>query len=157
MDEKERRRIEREARRAWSQLREQFHMDEPDWAPLEKALPLKWCAGFMYMGRTGGIHLYKHGFTRHYLNLDSEGNAYRYLPSSDKYVPMNLFEAIEEAFEGIERLGVERSSPYDDEARRRKHEALAEAGWSLISVGPEDDTPPPKRTQARRRRRNKRT
>jgi hypothetical protein len=141
MDENERRRLEENLVKEWDKLRDQFHMDDPVWGPLEKALPYKWCGAFMYMGRTEGVHMYKHGFTRHYLNLDDDGNAYRYLPGSNKYVPMNRFEAIENAFEGLALMGIDRSTPYDDAAVRRRHKAIEESGMSLISLGKRDETP----------------
>jgi hypothetical protein len=153
MDENERRRLEENLVKEWDKLREQFHMDDPVWDPLEKALPYKWCGGFMYMGRTNGIHMYKHGFTRHYLNLDDDGNAYRYLPGSERYVPMNRFEAIENAFEGLALMGIDRSTPYDDAAVRRRHKAIEDSGMSLISLGKRDETP----DGSARRRPRKRT
>jgi hypothetical protein len=117
-----------------------YRVENPNWEPLEKVMPLKWCSGFMWMGQTNGIHLYKHGFTRHYLNLDEQGNAYRYLGTKDRYVPMDLDDAIAMVFEGLETIRVSRSTPYDDEAVRRKHEALAEVGWTTINVSPEGVT-----------------
>ena len=153
MDENARRELEEKLQAEWGKLSEEFHMDDPVWEPLQEALPYKWCGGFMYMGRVDGIHLYKHGFTRHYLNLDGEGNAYRYLPGSDRYVPMNRFEAIENAFEGLALMGIDRSAPYDDAARRRRHKAMADSGMSLISLGPRGTTP----RRSRRRRPRKQT
>src|ERR687891_1709909 len=153
MDENERRNLEEKLQAEWDKLREEFHMDDPVWEPLERALPYKWCGGFMYMGRVDGVHLYKNGFTRHYLNLDDEGNAYRYLPGSERYVPMNRFEAIEDAFEGLALMGIDRSAPYDDAARRLRHKAMADSGMSLISLGPPGTTP----GRSRRRRPRKQT
>ena len=145
MDENERRKLTEKLQKEWDKLREQFYIDDPVWTPLEKALPRKWCGAFMYMGRVDGIHMYKHGFTRHYLNLDDDGNAYRYLPGSNRYVPMSRFEAIENAFEGLALMGIDRSAPYDDTAVDRRHKAIEESGMSLISLGHEkenrNDTP----------------
>jgi hypothetical protein len=64
---------------------------EPDWAPLEQLcrlcraspkLPPLDPGEFMYMGRVGAarrppIHLYKHVYSRRYLNLDDAGHAFR--------------------------------------------------------------------------------
>ena len=36
------------------------------------------CESFMFMGRTGEIYLYKHIHTRRYLNLDTQGQCFRY-------------------------------------------------------------------------------
>jgi hypothetical protein len=52
---------------------------EPDWKPLEEKLKPAQCAGFMLMGRLNGVNLYKHGLSRHHLNLGDDGRAYRYL------------------------------------------------------------------------------
>ncbi len=92
---------------------------DPDWEPLERALPIEHCAGFMWMGRDGdGINAYKQGITRRYLHLslDRENRvcAHRYV--GDGYAETSLQEAIDEAFEGIEKApGV---NP-DDPAPRR--------------------------------------
>ena len=158
MNENERRKLEENLLKEWDKLREEFHMDDPVWEPLEKALPKKWCGGFMYMGRVDGVHMYKHGFTRHYLNLDDEGNAHRFLPESERYVPMNRFEAIENVFEGLALMGIDRATPYDDAGVRRRHKAIEDSGMSLISLGSPDAPPSgPAPRGATRRRTHKRT
>lgn len=54
-------------------------VDEPNWKPLESVLPRFACEEFMYMGRCGDIHLYKHYFSRRYLNNSSDAeHFYRY-------------------------------------------------------------------------------
>ncbi len=110
--------------------------DEVDWAPREKVLPLEWCAGFMFMGYWGDVRLYKHGFTRYYLNLDSKCRAYAYI--GERYVRSNLESAIESVFEGLEEMSETRASAFDDGAIRRRHAALAEAGWTVVSLGLEE-------------------
>ena len=117
---------------------ESFQPDRPDWEPLEKALPLEQCAGFMFMGIDRGIRMYKHGFTRHYLLLDADANAYLYVDRTRSYVPVPLDDAIERVFEGLEEVGVTREDPFDDAARERRLKALAEAGWHVVSVDPSD-------------------
>ena len=119
----------------------------PNWGPLEMVLPLKWCAGFMWMVELSpyieslrtrrNIHLYKHGFTRHYLNLDEAGRAYRYLGSTNRYEPMDINEAIEAVFEGLEWMRQSRESIYDEEAVRIRDEQLSAAGWTIIRTTPE--------------------
>jgi hypothetical protein len=47
----------------------QIVVGEPNWAPLEAALPAAELENFMYMGSAGEIELYKHRFTRGYLNI----------------------------------------------------------------------------------------
>jgi len=157
MDEKERRKLAERLGKEWDKLREQFRMDDPVWGPLEKVLPYKWCGAFMYMGRTRGIHLYKHGFTRRYLNIDDDGSTYRYLPGSGRYVAMNRFEAVESVFEGLAEMGIDRAAPYDDEARRRRQKAMEDAGMSLISLGPRDGSRSNSKRQGSRKRTQKRS
>lgn len=54
---------------------------DPNWAPLEKRLPLDDCGDWMWMSRvvrgSRVIEQYKHSTTRGYLNLDQDGNAWR--------------------------------------------------------------------------------
>jgi tryptophan-rich sensory protein len=45
----------------WAELLRAHGAHEPDWGPLKKVLPLKWCAGFMFMGYSGHVRMYKHG------------------------------------------------------------------------------------------------
>lgn len=120
----------------WEDTFKDYRFEDPNWEPLEKVMPIEWCGAFMWMAETRGIHLYKHGFTRHYLNLDEDGNAYRFVSGSELYVPMDLGEAIEAVFEGLEWMRRSRSSPYDDDAVKEKHEALAKAGWTTVNLSP---------------------
>jgi hypothetical protein len=120
---------------------------ERDWAPLERVLPHEHCVGFMWMGWETGpdgrpIAEYKHGITRRYLHLDEDVNAYRYVPALDSYgsyvrIPLEL--AIEEVFEGLERMhGVNaddpRATPYDDAFRRARDDALRRAGFTVVRL-----------------------
>lgn len=53
---------------------------EPNWAPLEAVMPFAELENFMYMGNAGEIELYKHRFTRCYLNISSDAQRfYQYL------------------------------------------------------------------------------
>ncbi|MCZ6663417.1 MAG: hypothetical protein O6951_10920 [Actinobacteria bacterium] len=118
--------------------------DEPDWKPLSRLLSYSWCGGFMWMNRVeqddATIELYKHGITRHYLNLDRQGRAYAYTGSDYVQIPMNL--AIERVFEGLEDMGHTRETDYDDEFVAAKYKALREAGWIVVSVGSPDSAEP---------------
>jgi hypothetical protein len=67
----------------------------PVWEPLQAAVGSK-CREFMWMGRTGKVILYKHIWTRRYLNLDTDGNAYRF--TGEGYEPLPLEEAINHVF-----------------------------------------------------------
>jgi hypothetical protein len=113
--------------------------DDPNWKPLEEVLPAEWCGGFMWMNRVVDngvvIELYKHGITRHYLNLDARGGAHRWTGSG--YEPMSLEEAIDYAFDGIEETGWDRTTVYDDDVKAEKYRALREAGWTVITTSPQ--------------------
>ena len=67
---------------------------EPNWAPLEHVLPPEERMDFMYMGRVGEIELYKHRWTRRYLNIGSDCRSfYRY--SDGKYVEVERSVALD--------------------------------------------------------------
>ena len=67
---------------------------EPNWAPLERAVPATELENFMYMGRVGEIVLYKHRITRRYLNIGQNSERfYRYL--SGEYVEISRAAALE--------------------------------------------------------------
>jgi hypothetical protein len=67
---------------------------EPNWAPLERAVPATELENFMYMGCAGEIELYKHRFTRRYLNIRQNSERfYRYL--NGDYVEISRAAALE--------------------------------------------------------------
>jgi len=67
---------------------------EPNWVPLELVVPACELENFMYMGRAGEIELYKHRFTRRYLNIERNSHKfYRYLDG--KYVEITRAAALE--------------------------------------------------------------
>jgi hypothetical protein len=67
---------------------------EPNWAPLERAVPATELENFMYMGRAGEIELYKHRITRRYLNIGrSSQKFYRCLDG--KYVEITRAAALD--------------------------------------------------------------
>lgn len=70
---------------------------EPNWRPLEMALTEGDCEDFMYMGRTGEIELFKHRWTRRYLNISSDGQQF-YRSIGDSYIEISRAEAIEHVF-----------------------------------------------------------
>jgi hypothetical protein len=76
----------------------------PLWDPLLKVLPEKTVAQFMFMGEVlceSGTHifLYKHIWSRRYINLDRQGRAYQFRASEQgsHYVPVELSGAIRRA------------------------------------------------------------
>jgi hypothetical protein len=74
-----------------------INADEPNWEPLERALPFHQCSDFMYMGRASEIELYKHYMTRRYLNIARDSQTfYRY--SEGKYVEVSQAEALDHVY-----------------------------------------------------------
>jgi hypothetical protein len=70
---------------------------EPNWAPLESVLPACELENFMYMGRAGEIELYKHRFTRRYLNIERDSSRfYQYVDGG--YVEITRAAALEHVF-----------------------------------------------------------
>ena len=47
-----------------------IEVGEPDWRPLERALPSEYCEDFMYIAHVGDIVLYKHRITRLWLKSE---------------------------------------------------------------------------------------
>jgi hypothetical protein len=67
---------------------------EPNWAPLERAVPVTDLENFIYMSRAGEIELYKHRITRRYLNIGRNSQRfYRYL--NGEYVEISRAAALE--------------------------------------------------------------
>ena len=67
---------------------------EPNWVPLELAVPGSELENFMYMGRAGKIELYKHRRTRRYLNIGRNSQTfYQYL--GGKYVEITQTAALD--------------------------------------------------------------
>lgn len=119
------------------QVAEELLEGEPDWEPLHVVLPLEWCDGFMWMYREeqddAVIEVYKHGITRHSLNLDQFNRAYRY--TENGYIQIPVAVAIESVFESLEEMGWSRDTKYDEEFVAEKHRQLREAGYTVISTG----------------------
>jgi hypothetical protein len=68
-------------------------VDEPNWTPLERAVPACELHCFMYMGRVGEVGLYKHRLTRHYINIERNSQKfYQYLDG--KYVEITKAAAL---------------------------------------------------------------
>jgi hypothetical protein len=67
---------------------------EPNWTPLELAVPARELDDFMHMGRAGEIELYKHRITRRYLNIGRNSDKfYQYL--DEQYVEVTQAAALE--------------------------------------------------------------
>jgi hypothetical protein len=88
-------------------------VDQPDWEPLERAVPAHLWGEFMWMYRIRpegrGIEAYKHRQTRRYLHLDHDGRAWQWKPDGTwTRVPkaIALDRAIDER-EDLRRPGVD--------------------------------------------------
>lgn len=119
------------------QVADEFLGDDPDWDPLHNVLPLMWCDGFMWMFRTppkndAVIEQYKHGITRNYLNLDQRNRASAYTGS--EYVQIPVAEAIDLVFGGLQEMGWDRETRYDEEFVAGRHRRFREAGYTVIST-----------------------
>jgi hypothetical protein len=122
----------------FNKLFKEYRMDEPDWEPLEKVLPMEWCDGFEFMGYVGDIRMYKHGITRRYLNVDPKGNVYRYDDKKNEYFITSLDLAVDNVFDGIEEMGWTRETKVDDEFMAARRRAMEAAGWTILQVGPSE-------------------
>ena len=100
---------------------------QANWKPLEERLGPARCAGFMYMGRISGIHQYKHGLSRRYLNLSDDGRTFRHLDRG-RFEEIPFSEALEWVAEPLTAMGETLESAYDEEYRARRSEALRAAG-----------------------------
>lgn len=110
---------------------------EPDWDPLHKVVPLKWCDGFGFMGYEGKIRIYKQGFTRRCLYIDPAGNTYE--PSGNSFVKVPSRWVVETVFAGIEEHGFTRSTPYNKKnAEKRRMKIEKETGYKIINFGGPD-------------------
>jgi hypothetical protein len=67
-----------------------------DWTSLERLLGPELCGDYMFMGRTANIALYKHIITRRYLNIDCDGDTYRFNATTGGYDPIDRATAIAE-------------------------------------------------------------
>jgi len=65
--------------------------EELVWAPLQVVVNDR-CREFMFMGQTntesGLVFLYKHVWTRRYLNLDDKGRSYRFTGEGYESIPL---------------------------------------------------------------------
>jgi len=111
---------------------------EPNWKPLEDRLGIARCAGFMFMGRTNGINLYKHGISRSYLCLDDDGDCY-VAGQPGCYVPTDFKQEISKLEERLKGLGATLETSYDESFITQKREALRQHGVFLLTIQVEPD------------------
>ena len=106
---------------------------KPNWKPLEDRLGRARCAGFMYMGRVNGIHLYKHGISRTYINLDDAGNCYIAEPHGC-YSPAVFELELAKLEQCLGTLQATLKTRYDDVFIAIKRETLRQQGISLLTI-----------------------
>jgi hypothetical protein len=87
----------------------------------------------MFMGRMNGVNLYKQGLTRRYLNLADDGRAFRHL-GGGRFEEIPFEDALRWVTEPLAQIGETLETPYDDEYRARRAEALRAAGWQELRV-----------------------
>jgi hypothetical protein len=76
-----------------SDIHSSIIVGEPNWFPLEMVLSDSECWEYMYMGRVGEIELYKHRFTRRYLNISQNGCKF-YRNVDGTYVEISRSDAL---------------------------------------------------------------
>jgi len=110
----------------------------PIWKPLVEKLGRDRCVGFMYMGRVNGVHQYKHGITRTYLNLDEHGNCYVWnqtlgFVNADFEVELSGLEA------DLRKCNETLEVPYDEDYIALKEEVLQSLGIQTLRIKAEPE------------------
>jgi hypothetical protein len=111
---------------------------EPNWKPLENRLGAGRCAGFMFMGRTNGVNLYKHGISRTHLYLDDDGNCYA-AGNPGCYLPADFEQELSKLEKLLKALGATLETSYDESFITQKREVLRQHGVSLLTIRVEPD------------------
>jgi hypothetical protein len=78
-------------------MKHAIEVGNPDWRPLENAMPSEFCEEIMFMGKAGDIVLYKHCLTRRYLNIDAvTGKFFHY--ANGEYVEIDRRQALDSVY-----------------------------------------------------------
>jgi hypothetical protein len=72
----------------------QIVVSERNWAPLKAVVATAELGDFMYMGSAGEIELYKHRFTRRYLNVSFDARRF-YKYRDGEYVEISREAALD--------------------------------------------------------------
>jgi len=93
----------------------------------------------MYMGRVNGVHQYKHGITRTYVNLDDQGNCYVWNPTSG-FVIADFVTELSRLETDLRGSDATLEAPYDEDYIARKEQVLRSLGVQTlrIKIEPED-------------------
>jgi len=70
-----------------------IEVGKANWRPREMLMSALECEDYMYMGRAGNVELYKHRWTRRYLNISSEGRCF-YRLADGTFTEISKDEAI---------------------------------------------------------------
>jgi hypothetical protein len=92
----------------------------------------------MFMGRTNGINLYKHGISRTYLYLDDDGNCY-VVCKPGCYLPTDFEPELSKLEELLKGLGATLETSYDENFIAQQRRALRQHGISLLTIQVEPD------------------
>jgi len=106
--------------------------------PLEEKLGPDRCVGFMHMGCVNGVHQYKHGITRTYINLDDQGNCYVWnqtlgFVNADFEVELSGLEA------DLRKCNETLEVPYDEDYIALKEEVLQSLGIQTLRIKAEPE------------------
>lgn len=112
-------------------------IDDPDWSPLERFLPLALCGPFMWMhavelDHDGPLQAYKHSATRRYLLLDADADAWENLDRG-RFRRMRHSDAIEQVLPS--RWLLNHASKDERNAVREAFEAAQNRGDGDVSAG----------------------
>jgi hypothetical protein len=91
--------------------------------------------GLHVHGKLIGIHLYKHGLTRRYLNLGDDGRAYR----CGRFKEIPFEDALSRVAEPLAEMGETLETPYDEDYRARWAAALRAVGCEELRIEIEPD------------------
>jgi len=122
------------------------------WEPLKKIVPKEQQEGFMYMGKykysvmhpngqTYRIETYdyKHGITRKYLHISSEGNCYCNWKNTIDGItlkPCSKEKALDIVYDKIDVFGATKETKYDKEYKYDRNKALVDSGFTILNVSP---------------------
>jgi hypothetical protein len=111
---------------------------KPNWKPLEDRVGPKRCVGFMYTGFANGVHLFKHGMARMYLNLDDRGECY--VLRGTRYERADFDVELGKIEQALAVIDETLESTYDDDYIARREAAFRKAGIPslYIEFEPED-------------------
>ena len=103
--------------------------ERPLWEPLIDVVGLDVVGAFMWMYEVEledgeELHAYKSIATRRYLHVALDGRAFAYVPRR-RYRPVVLLDALEEVFDGWERLQPQPPKPEAVTALLARHRAQA--------------------------------